>query len=121
MEYLGEIETDFLVFYRIFDFRTEKKLSGPKFIRLATQLPRYDGALRRRLEMEARIEGPGDSYDSVQHGYETADSTEPAPGQSMSMKEALARGQGNPDGVLHAMNNEHANTQFGALFEYEVG
>src|SRR5215216_6503123 len=113
MEYLGEIETDFLVFYRIFDFRTEKKLSGPKFIRLATQLPRYDGALRRRLEMEARIEGPGVSNDSVQYGYET-DPTQPAPGQTMTMKEAVARNQGNPDGVLHAMNNEHANTQFGA-------
>jgi hypothetical protein len=115
LDYLGEIEADFLAIYQIFEFRDDERLTGPKFIRLATQLPRYDGAVRRRLEMEAQSEGSGDSTDQGQYA------DQPASGQTMSMKEALARGQGNPDGVLHAINQEHANSQYGALFEYEVG
>lgn len=72
------------------------------------------------MEIEHTAEGSGDSRASVQYGYED-DPTQPAPGQSMTMKEAVARIEGNSDGVLHAMNQEHSNSQYGALFEYEVG
>lgn len=39
----------------------------------------------------------------------------------MSMKEALAHTQGDETAVLHAMNEQHSNSQFGALFDYETG
>lgn len=38
----------------------------------------------------------------------------------MSMKEALARTSGNDTDVLKALNSDHANSQFGPLFEYST-
>ena len=39
----------------------------------------------------------------------------------MSMNEAIARSQGDENAALHALNQEHANSQLGALFDYETG
>jgi hypothetical protein len=93
-------------------------LGGAKFIRLVLQLPLYDGALRRRIEFEQAEEGPGES-----RTYNVEPSQEPEfqKGQQMSMKEALARTQGDETAVLHALNEQHSGSQFGPLFEYETG
>lgn len=98
------------------DYEDEPRLDGPKFCRLSSQLPRYDGAVRRRMESEMADEGTGDS-----HVRYELDNVNVNTGQTMTMKEAVARGKGDSDGVLHALNQEHSRSQFGALFEYEVG
>lgn len=89
-----------------------------KFVRLTLQLLRYDGAVRRRIEIES--EGYEGSGESRTYSYDSEDS-QFQPGQSMSMNEAIARSKGDDDAVLHALNQEHANSQFGALFDYETG
>lgn len=92
-------------------------MGGAKFIRLINQLPLYDGAVRRRIEIDWENGGSGESrtynVDSQDSGFQ--------PGQSMSMNEAIARTQGDETAVLHALNDEHSKSQFGALFEYETG
>jgi len=116
LDYRDEIEADFLSIYHIFDWDEEPGLGGAKFIRLILQLPLYDGAVRRRIEIDFS-EGSGESrtysYDSEDPQFQQ--------GQQMSMKEALARTQGDDTAVLHALNQEHSGSQFGALFEYETG
>jgi len=115
MEYLEEVEADFLSFYHIFDVELEPQLDGPRFIRLASQLPRYQGAVRNRLEYEAqKSEGSGVS---------TAQSepSEFTPGQTMSMGEALARSKGSDIGVLNALSQDSKSAGLGDLFEYETG
>lgn len=108
---MDELEADFLRFYQIFDYLEEPRLDGPKFIRLATQLLLYDGAVRRRVEMDQDAES--------NPVYESEDS-DFTPGQTMSMDEALARSQGDDNATLHALNRENANSAFGPLFEYET-
>lgn len=119
LDYLNEIEADFLSIYHIFDYEDEPGLGGAKFIRLVNQLPLYDGAVRRRIEFDQQkeSEGPGESrtysYDSEDPQFQQ--------GQTMSMKEALARTQGDDTAVLHSLNEQHKGSQFGALFDYETG
>lgn len=107
------------MFYRIYDILEEERLTGVRFVRLATQLPRYDGAVRRRLEQEFNQEqvdvSGGYSQDDPDGRFEA--------GQSMSMSEALSRSKGN-DGdmaVLDSLNRDSQNSPFGSLFEYETG
>jgi hypothetical protein len=102
------------VFYRIFDILAEPKLDGPRFLCLANQLPRYDGAVRRRMEYEAQ------QNEETGARAQTEDS-QFAPGQSMSMSEALARSKGDEVAVLNSLNRESKNSALGALFEYETG
>lgn len=113
VEYLSEVEADFLAFFHIFDILDEPKLDGPRFLRLATELPRYQGAVRNRLEYE------------VQHQEDSVTSSPDADnfraGESMSMGEALARAKGNDMAVLDSLNRDSQNSALGALFEYETG
>lgn len=104
------------MFYQIFDIYEDPRLTGVRFIRLATQVPRYDGAVRRRMEVEASEGNPEAS------GQYNGDDTF-TPGQSMSMSEALARSKGG-DGdmaVLQSLNRDSENSALGSLFEYETG
>lgn len=100
------------MFYRIFDYLDEPRLTGPKFLRLAQQLPRYDGAVRRRIEMEQMEKQQDQTYEVDETGFTR--------GESMSMTEALARTKGSDQDVLNALNREAANSPLGALFEYET-
>lgn len=107
------------MFYRIYDILEEERLTGVRFIRLSSQLPRYDGAVRRRLEQEyneQQVEASsGQPQDDPDGRFEA--------GQSMSMSEALARSKGsNTDmSVLESLNRDSQNSPFGSLFEYETG
>lgn len=118
LDYLNEIEADFLSIYHIFDYEDEPGLGGAKFIRLVLQLPLYDGAVRRRIEFDNESEGPGESRT---YSYDSEPDERFQPGQTMTMNEALARSTGDEDAALHAMNQVHSNSQFGALFDYETG
>lgn len=96
------------------DIYTEPGLYGAKFLRLCERLPLYDGAIRRRFELELQEqnqESGGLSFNS-----ETTESS----GQTMSMEAALASSKGDDTAVLHALNKEGANSPFGPLFEYET-
>lgn len=89
-------------------------LDGPKFLRLATRLPMYQGCLARRLEMERAEEEdsmePEVSYESEQ--YEGP--------RTMSMSEAVARKKGGDQAVLDQLNQDGMNSAFGPLFERTV-
>jgi hypothetical protein len=50
----------------------------------------------------------------------TADEDGFAPGQTMSMSEALARSQGNEMAVLDSLSKDSNNAGLGDLFEYET-
>lgn len=110
---MEEVEADFLTFFHVFDIRDEPKLSGPRLVRLASQLPRYQGAVRSRLEYE------------VQNMQQPAGTSEEdsrfTPGESMSMGEALARSKGDEMAVLDSLSRESSSSGLGDLFEYEVG
>lgn len=108
------MEADFLAFYRIFDILDEPKLDGPRFLRLANQLPRYEGAVRRRMEYETQ-------QDEETGGRVQTEDSQFTPGQSMSMGEALARTKGDEMAVLNSLNRDSENSPFGSLFEYETG
>lgn len=80
-------------------------------MRLSAQLPRYDGAVRRRLEMEQH---------EAQETYSN-DGSEYTPGQTMSMSEALSKTPNDADmAVLSSLNRDSHNSALGALFEYET-
>jgi len=106
-EYLDDIEADFVAIYHLLEYGV---LDGPKFLRLASRLPLYEGAVRRRLELEQSAQQPAPVQASEDF----------RPGEKMSMKEALARSSGNDTDVLKALNSDHANSQFGPLFEYST-
>ena len=93
-------------------------MTGERFLRLSAQLPRYDGAVRRRIEMEQMEKQQADdvSYDVDETGGFTR-------GQTMSMSEAVARTGGDKDkdlAVLDSLNRDSVNSQLGNLFEYET-
>lgn len=108
-----EVEADFLAFYHIFDILDDPKLDGPRLLRLAAQLPRYQGAVRNRLEYEASLD---QKAVEVREGDPTF-----APGETMSMSEALARSKGDDMAVLNSLSNDSRNAGLGDLFEYETG
>lgn len=114
---MDEIEADFLAWYKIFDLYNEPGLTGERFLRLSSQLPRYDGAVRRRIEMEQmEKQQSGDvDYDVDETGFTR--------GETMSMSEAVARSGGEKDkdmAVLDSLNRDSVNSQLGNLFEYET-
>ncbi len=93
--------------------RIEPGLTGARFLRLSAQLPRYDGAVRRRLEME--------QHETQENRYSDDDSGF-TPGQTMSMSEALSKTPNDADmAVLSSLNRDSHNSALGALFEYETG
>jgi hypothetical protein len=51
VDFLPDLESDFSVFHRVDDMRA---LDGPRFFRLATRLPFYEGAMRMRVMALAR-------------------------------------------------------------------
>lgn len=85
-------------------------MDGPQFLRLAAKLPFYEGALRKKLQMEAEEKDP-------EKDREYEDETMP---KTMSMTEALARGKGNHTQVLHALNEDSHRAHAGALFDYST-
>lgn len=95
---------------------TYDDINGHQFLRLAARLPLYNGALRRRLEME--LEQGGSDVEEYEPAMEK---------RTMSMAEAVAMSQGNEApggadmGVLQALSNEGANSGLGSLFEYSTG
>lgn len=110
LEYPDEIEADFITFYHIYDILTDERLDGPRFLRLSTQLILYEGAVRRKLTID---------NEDVDVDVTTQDSGF-APGQSMSMNEALARSKGDDMAVLESLNRDSGNAGLGDLFEYET-
>lgn len=111
--YREELEADFLTFYRVFDILDEPKLDGPRLLRLASQLPRYQGAVRNRLEYEASLDQRAVEVREGDPVFE--------PGQTMSMSEAVARSKGDDIAVLNSLSNDSRNAGLGDLFEYETG
>lgn len=102
-EYLDEIESDFSVLHRINNY---DDLDGHKFLRMAVLLPLYDGALRRRLE--------------IQHSEEE---DKPKSGKSMTMQEALAQAKGEQpveDKEIRTLKQLDIDAQ-NPLFEYATG
>lgn len=114
LSYMDEIEADFITFYRIYDIEEDSRLDGPRFLRLATQLIMYEGAVRRRLEIDTsdRNEQSGVATHTEDSGFE--------PGQTMSMSEALSRSKGNEMAVLESLSRDSNNAGLGDLFEYET-
>lgn len=109
-DYLGDIEADFLAIYH---HTSWDEFDGPKFIRLCNRLPLYDGALRRRLEIQMREEEETGKRPMSKHEYP----------DKMSMKEALARSRGDDEShmaTLNAINEDNKRSSFGALFEYST-
>lgn len=112
MDLEDEIEADFIVFYKIYDIFNDDNLDGPRFVRLASQLPNYDGAVRRRLEREIQQDSEGSGV--------TASADEFSPGQTMSMNEALSRSKGGDMAVLESLSRDSVKDGLGDLFEYET-
>jgi hypothetical protein len=114
LDYTDEIEADFIVFYRVVDIRREAWLDGPRFLRLANQLPLYEGAVRQKMTTEVQQQQMSESGESnaSEGGF--------TPGQTMSMGEALARSQGNEMAVLDSLSKDSSNAGLGDLFEYET-
>lgn len=104
--YLQDIHADFFAIYHILDWES---LDGPLFISLAERLPMYEGALQGRLKLENQDEG-NTTYSSG------SDDTGWAPGQSISMAEALSG-----DSKLLALNEQSQKDGWGDLFQIEVG
>jgi hypothetical protein len=84
------VESDFSVFHRIRDYT---ELDGHRFLRLAAQLPLYEGALRMRITLQQQEE-----EDRGNQGTS---------GRGMTMQEALAS----------TLNADAQNP----LFEYTTG
>lgn len=85
---------------------------GPKFLRLAARLPLYEGAVRKRIEIDMQKEEEKEGSKKFHQDY---DDGEP---RTMTMREALARSKGNDDDVLKALNEDASKSAFGALFEH---
>lgn len=84
-------------------------LDGPQFLRLANKLVYYEGAIRKKLQIEneeSKKSGANRDYD---------DDSMP---ESMSMSEALARSKKDDTGVLNALNEDSHRAHAGDLFEY---
>ena len=113
-EYEDEIEADFIHFYGIYDIWTDERLDGPRYLRLAKQLVLYEGAVRRKMTIDHQDElGSGEvTYTSEDGDF--------APGQTMSMGEALARSKGDDMAVLESLSKDSNNAGLGDLFEYET-
>lgn len=114
LEYTDEIEADFIVFYRVVDIEREPWLDGPRFLRLANQLPLYEGAVRQKMTVEAQKQQISES------GGSPASEGEFTPGQTMSMSQALAQSRGDDMAVLNSLNRDGAGSVHGDLFEYET-
>jgi len=113
VNYLQDIRADFFAIYHIPDWET---LDGPLFVSLAERLPMYEGALQGRIRIENAEEGPSRTYvDNVNTSYESEPS-EYAPGQVLSMAEALSG-----DAKLMAMQEESVKQGWGDLFEIKKG
>lgn len=119
VEFREEVEADFLTFYRVFDIEDEPKLDGPRLLRLASQLPRYAGAVRSRLEYEMQ----SDQKEAAmrEEGLSIRQQQQFEPGQTMSMAEAVARSRGDEMAVLNSLSKDSQNAGMGDLFEYETG
>jgi hypothetical protein len=77
------------------------------------RLPLYEGALRRRLEIELneKNDNGGTAPTQDDSGY--------TPGQTMSMAEALSSSSGDDTAKLMALNSESSKSLLGPMFEYE--
>lgn len=106
LDYLKEIETDFVAIYNILYY---EDMDSRKWFRLAKNLPYYEGAFRRRLQMELEEEKGGDKY-LDENGEK----------RSMTMKEALSKAKEDPSDLatLESINEDGKNSAFGALFEH---
>lgn len=62
-----------------------------------------------------------DTQEYIDTPVEDSTSESFAPGQSMSMSEALARSKGDDMAVMQSLNRDSKNAGLGDLFEYETG
>lgn len=107
LDYFEDIQCDFIAIYRM---RWDETRDSPEFFRLATRLPKYQGALRTTLEMEAREEQPESVYSEPHDEF--------SPGQDIPMSHFLKKGSSNQ---FEAMNAESAKVYGGQLFEIANG
>ena len=105
-EYIDEIEADFAAIYHILDM---EDLEGPKFVRFASHLIYYEGAVQGKIKAD---------YQEMQSdGEETStSSSNSGTTQKMSMSEAMSR-YGDD---LDALNYESEANMGGTLFERAV-
>lgn len=104
--YMDDIRADFFAIYHISDWES---LDGPLFISLAERLVFYEGALQGRIKTESSENEPSGTHI-------TSSGTEYAPGQTMSMAEALSG-----DSKLLALNDQSQKDGWGDLFEIQKG
>lgn len=94
INYLRELEADFLVFYRIAD---PWSMPAPRFFRLALRIPYYAGAMQAKIMAEQeRLETPSArTTDTPQISAEGVDMR-----HNMAAAKAAAKGLKNDDGEV---------------------
>jgi len=117
VNYLQDIRADFFAIYHIHDW---DDLDGPLFISLVERLPMYEGALQGRIRLENEAEENqntlGRAIADSSAGYEQQNDTGWAPGQTLTLAEALSG-----DAQLRAMQEESVKQGWGDLFEIKTG
>lgn len=101
-----------MAIYRILDW---DDMDSHKFLRFAERLPLYDGAVRRRLEIEYQNEEPIPS-DDIEFAGNTTTSFSMAERYNQIQSE---KNDGQEPDVLQLMNG--SSGEFGDLFEYSTG
>jgi hypothetical protein len=116
VNYLQDIQADFFAIYHVPDW---EDLDGPLFVSLAERLPLYEGALQGRMKLEESAEDSDDDMDDIDdlnYNYTPRNDAKWAPGQTLSMAEALSG-----DSRLHALNKESQRDGWGDIFEMTTG
>ena|ERR1043165_8236301 len=103
-DYIEEIECDFAAIYGIQDMWS---LDGPKFVRFASRLPWYEGAVRGKIIRDTT---------ELDENGETVVKRDPNVEKTTKMKMSEAVGQVVKDDFV-AMNQESLASGMGDLFE----